>query len=603
MTRETLNFLDSFARRMLILAVIVGLAVGLSLPVTYYNLSSREREQNNTLRARLMADKIAEAIRDNEEFWMYDVPRFIEVSHRLPREDQVVAIKIFDSARRLLYQDIRNSTTSAVVVAESPIYFNSQLRGYLVLEESKADLIQDSALVFLGFGVLSTTLALVLYRYPVKMVRDAQVLVLSVLDELGAAHQRLSDAAIHDGKTRLYNATHFMELLKKQVLIASGMNEPLSVAMLDLDHFKKYNDCFGHLSGDAVLVAISELLQKNVRNSDVLGRFGGEEFIVLFPATDRRIAESIIGRLHSVIGAHAFEGQDMLPGKNLTVSIGLATYRRGMTASELVHAADMAMYTAKESGRNQVCTCDGGQYFIDSKRIMPFSEFALQQPSFQELMRMLKQSSDENILADDVALLISYLKILDSRESDTAHHSLLVNRIAMAIGRKLELPPNELLQLNWGTLLHDIGKLGISDAILLKSTKLTGVEYEIIQRHPLAGYEMLKSNAYLTSASLVVRYHHEKWDGNGYPDRLQGKQIPLLARICCVADAVAAMAVDRPYRKASSVASIIAELQANAGSQFDPEVVEVFLGIPEKQGVIFPKTAVQGETQTAPALA
>ena len=173
----------------------------------------------------------------------------------------------------------------------------------------------------------------------------------------------------------------------------------------------------------------------------------------------------------------------------------------------------------------------------------------------------------------------------------------------MAIGRKLELPPNELLQLNWGTLLHDIGKLGISDAILLKSTKLTGVEYEIIQRHPLAGYEMLKSNAYLTSASLVVRYHHEKWDGNGYPDRLQGKQIPLLARICCVADAVAAMAVDRPYRKASSVASIIAELQANAGSQFDPEVVEVFLGIPEKQGVIFPKTAVQGETQTAPALA
>ncbi len=601
MTRETLNFIDSFARRMLILAVIAGLAVGLSLPVTYYNLSSREREQNNTLRARLMADKIAEAIRDNEDFWMYDVPRFIEVSHRLPREDQVVAIKIFDSARRLVYQDIREAKTSAVIVSEAPIYFNSQLRGYLVLEESKADLMEKSALVFLGFGVLSMILALVLYRYPVKMVREAQALVLSVLDELSAAHQRLSDAAIHDGKTRLYNATHFMELLKKQVHIASEMGEPVSVAMLDLDHFKKYNDCFGHLSGDAVLVGISELLQKNVRNSDILGRFGGEEFIVLFPATDRCIAESIISRLHSVIRAHVFEGQDMLPGKNLTVSIGLATHRRGMTASELVHAADMAMYTAKESGRNQVCTCDGGQYYIDGKRIMPFSEFALQNPSFQELMRMLEQSGQENIITEDASLLTSYLKILDSRESDTAQHSLLVNRIAMALGRKLELAPNELLQLNWGTLLHDIGKLGISDAILLKPTKLTGEEYEIIQRHPLAGYEMLKSNAYLTSASLVVRFHHEKWDGNGYPDRLQGRQIPLLARICCVADTVAAMAADRPYRKASSLASIIAELQAHAGSQFDPEVVDAFLALPEKRGVIFLNTAVQGEAQTVPA--
>ena len=216
-------------------------------------------------------------------------------------------------------------------------------------------------------------------------------------------------------------------------------------------------------------------------------------------------------------------------------------------------------------------------------------------------MRVLEQARQENVITDDVSLLISYLNILDSRESDTAQHSLLVNRIAMELGRQLELPPNELLQLNWGTLLHDIGKLGISDAILLKQAKLTDEEYEIIQRHPLAGYEMLKGNSYLTSASLVVRYHHEKWDGNGYPDRLQGKQIPLLARICGVADTVAAMAADRPYRKASSLATIIAELQAHAGSQFDPEVVDVFLAMPEKPGVIFPQTAVQGEPPTIPA--
>ena len=585
--RKTVNFLDSFARRMLVMSVVTALVFGLSVPLAYYHLSLHDREQNNRLRVRLMADKVAEAIRDNEELWFYDVPRFIELSHRLPREDQLVAIKLFDAQRRLVYQDVREAETAAVIVAEAPVYFNSKVYGYLVFVESNADLVQVTVFVFVGLGLLCILLALFFYRYPVKMVRDAQAEVLSVLDALSAAHQRLSDAAIHDGKTKLYNATHFMELLTKQVHLTNELSEPLSVAMLDLDHFKKYNDSFGHLSGDAVLVAISELLRKNVRNTDILGRFGGEEFIVLFPATDRRIAEKIVARMHYVISSYAFEGQEILPGKNLTVSIGLAIHRHGMTATELVHAADMAMYTAKESGRNQVCTCDGGQYYIEGKSIVPFNEFAFQQPSFQELMLMLEQSRHENIITEDVNLLISYLKILDSRESDTAHHSLLVNRIAMAIGRKFELPPNELLQLNWGTLLHDIGKLGISDAILLKPTKLTREEYEIMQRHPQAGYDMLKSNDYLTSASLVVRYHHEKWDGSGYTDRLQGRQIPLLARICCVADTVAAMAADRPYRKASSLASIIAELEANAGSQFDPEVVQVFLDMPEKQSIIF----------------
>ena len=325
MTRETLNFLDSFARRMLILSIVTALAFGLTLPLGYYHLSLRDREQNNTLRARLMADKLAEAIRDNEDFWMYDVPRFIEVTHRLPREELVVAIKLFDAERRLIYQDIRDAESTSVILSEAPVYFNSRVYGYLVLAESNADLIRDVSFVFLVIGLLCIVIALVFYRYPVKMVREAQALVLSVLDELGAAQERLSDAAIHDGKTRLYTATHFMELLKQQVLVAGETGKPLSVAMLDLDHFKKYNDCFGHLSGDAVLVTISELLQKNVRNSDILGRFGGEEFIVLFPGTDRRIAESIVDRLHSVIGDHPFEGQDMLPGKNLTVSIGLAT--------------------------------------------------------------------------------------------------------------------------------------------------------------------------------------------------------------------------------------------------------------------------------------
>ena len=584
---ERIDFFASFAKRMLILAIVAGMVVGLALPLTYYHLSAVERENNNTLRARLMADGITEAIRDNEELWFYDVPRFIEVSHRLPREDQVTAIKIVDQDRRLLYQDLRRSKKTAVFVAEAPIYFNSQLRGYLLLEESKVDLMLNSAFILLVFTLLGGILAFVIYRYPVKMVRDAQIVVSSVLDELSVSHEKLRQVAYRDGKTRLYNATHLMELLADKIELARKRQEPLCIAMLDLDYFKKFNDSFGHLSGDAVLVAISEILRQNVRDSDILGRFGGEEFVAIFPHTDRQNAENIVDRLHSAISSHYFEGQEVLPGENLTVSIGLAVYGHEMTLSDLVYAADMAMYKAKESGRNQICTCESGQYFIGGRAVLRFCDLSFQNQSFQQLIQILDKSNKEKSFVSEVSTLISYLKTLDSRESDTAQHSVMVNRIALAIGTQMALPENELLQLNWGTLLHDIGKLGIGDSILLKRMSLGCEEYEVIKRHPLVGYDLVKDNNYLTSAGQVVRSHHEKWDGSGYPDGLQGNQISLLARICSVADTVAAMAEDRPYRKALTLAEIVTELQANAGSQLDPRIVEVFLSLPNTGDLIF----------------
>lgn len=584
---ERIAFARSFAKKMLLLAVCAGLLVSLSLPITYYQLSAAERERNNALRAKLMADSIAEAIRDNEELWYYDVPRFIEISHRLPREEQVTAIRIMNENRRVLYEEVRQIASISTFESESPIYFNSRLYGYLSLEESKFDLMLNSVLVLVIFALMGCLLAVVLYRYPVKMVRDAESVVSCVVDELNASHDKLRNLAIHDGKTQLYNATYLMELLEEAVEESRQKREPLYIAMLDLDYFKKYNDYFGHLSGDVVLVAISEILRQNVRPTDILGRFGGEEFIVILPHTDRQCAESIVKRLHTTIAKQNFTGQSVLPGGNLTVSIGLACYEPAMTLSELIHAADMAMYMAKESGRNRICVCSGAEYYIDGKKMVRLCDLSFQNHSFQQLIQVLDQSSEDQRFTGQVSSLISYLKTLDSRESDTAQHSFLVNRIAMALGRQMKLPENELLQLNWGTLLHDIGKLGIGDSILLKRTGLSKAEYEIMKRHPQVGYELVKDNNYLTSASRVVLCHHERWDGCGYPNKLQGNHISLLARICSVADTVAAMAEDRPYRKALPLDEIVRELQRNAGLQFDPWIVEVFMAIPDKRALIF----------------
>jgi putative nucleotidyltransferase with HDIG domain len=176
---------------------------------------------------------------------------------------------------------------------------------------------------------------------------------------------------------------------------------------------------------------------------------------------------------------------------------------------------------------------------------------------------------------------------MDSRESATAQHSFMVNKIAMAIGRKLRLPQKELLQLQWGTLLHDIGKLGISDAILMKPSRLSSEEYELIKKHPIVGYELVKNNDYLTTASQIILYHHERWEGGGYPMGLKREQIPVMARICCLADAVAAMAEDRPYRQAVTMEQIVEEIKRNSAIQFDPEIVVVFVAMQSKTEQIF----------------
>lgn len=199
----------------------------------------------------------------------------------------------------------------------------------------------------------------------------------------------------------------------------------------------------------------------------------------------------------------------------------------------------------------------------------------------QKLAAMIACLEDSNQqLAQGYDLTIrAFFKALEHRESRTASHSLRVNRIAMDIGRKMKLPEEKLLMLEWGTLLHDIGKLAIEDAVLLKPGPLSASEYEKMKSHPRIGYEMLQDAAYLREALEISLFHHEYYDGSGYPQRLRGEEIPLLARICAVADAFEAMTADRPYRNGIPLAEAVAELRRCSGTQFDPAVIEVFLSL------------------------
>lgn len=194
------------------------------------------------------------------------------------------------------------------------------------------------------------------------------------------------------------------------------------------------------------------------------------------------------------------------------------------------------------------------------------------QAQFKELELRNKEISDSYQLT-----IKAFFRILEHREQYTAEHSLKVNQIAMRIGKEMELSPQELQCLEWGTLLHDIGKLAINDEILLKPGKLTEQEYITIKKHPVIGYDVLPKLPFFQDVAQVVYCHHERYDGRGYPNGISGEQIPLLARICAVADTVHAMTSDRPYRKGCQWEDALKEIKCCSGTQFDPDVVNAFL--------------------------
>lgn len=194
-----------------------------------------------------------------------------------------------------------------------------------------------------------------------------------------------------------------------------------------------------------------------------------------------------------------------------------------------------------------------------------------------ELLARLEAANEELAQSYDITIR-AFFKALKHNESGTAEHSLRVNRIAMRLGRALGLSQEQLTHLEWGSLLHDIGKLAIPNEIILKRGGLTDREREVVRSHPQLGFEMLKDATFLGEALGVALHHQERFDGSGYPHGLSGRDIPLLARVCAVADAYEAMTADRSYRAGRSHAEALAEIRQKAGSQFDPGIVTVFLG-------------------------
>ena len=351
--------------------------------------------------------------------------------------------------------------------------------------------------------------------------------------------ERLRDLAELDPLTGLRNRRGFEADL-------AARRDRQALVICDLDHFKRVNDTLGHPAGDDVLQRFADLLRAGTRDGDAAVRLGGEEFALVLAGVGEGEALAVAERLRAAV-ADEFSGFPV----PISVSVGIADAPPGGDPEPLVRAANRALFAAKRLGRDRCVV------------------------HHADTLAMLDALADDRA-GEQLAAAVLLAETLDLRDVATARHSETVGRYAEQIALELGLPADHVERLRVAGVLHDIGKLGIADAVLLKPGSLVASEWEQIERHPEVGARILE-HANLRDVASWVLAHHERVDGAGYPRGLAGDVIPLEGRVLAVADAYEAMTADRPYRRALSHEIARAELRRCAGTQFDPQVVEAFL--------------------------
>ncbi len=384
----------------------------------------------------------------------------------------------------------------------------------------------------------------------------------SAINGIAAALTQTHDEATYDRLTGVVNRSALLAGLFAEVERAGRYGRPLSVAFVDIDHFKVVNDSYGHEAGDIVLRGVAQTLAANLRTSDMIGRYGGEEFMLILAETDVEEGAVLTEKLRMLVQRQQFTIEGA-PDISVTISIGIAGGSgQKLRFETLVRDADAAMYSAKSLGRNQT--------YIFSE---PDDDARVPRAPISAAGRLRAMEIGRQARLAATATLTSYINPLPHYRGQP---SALIATIVVDLARQLQLPEVEVDRIQLAALLHDVGKVAIPEEILEKPAALSTGEWRSVVQHPRIGQVILEQAAALKDAVPIILHHHERYAGHGYPYGLRANEIPLGARIVAVADAYDAMINDRPYKRAMSHEQAIAELRRHAGTQFDPEIVGLF---------------------------
>jgi len=461
---------------------------------------------------------------------------------------------------------------------------DAQLQG--VLPESRAVLCIPIAYGETLLGVLNVE------SREEEAFSPEDVLIMNTLADLLATalhnsivFQKLQQQSITDGLTGIKTRRFFWESLTSEWKRASRSGRPFSVVLIDLDKFKEVNDSLGHLEGDLVLARVGRLLEQRCRQSNVVARYGGDEFIILMPETGVEQAQILAERLRLWLAT-----DPMLQEHHITGSFGVASFPvHGLSAEDIIRVADSGMYISKHAGGDRVSTAD--EFGVDEhgalqrQLVSAYIEGFLQREHtgpehLGELLGTLnKLSTGEENQTQTAEVLRESIEALtragELRESNGTGHGDLVSRYAQMIARAMGLSPEDVEDLGYAGRVHDVGKIFVPDRILNKNGPLTDDEFYLVKLHPHVAAEILATIPKSEAQQKAVEHHHEAFDGSGYPNGLAGEQIPLWARILAVADSYVNMTTDRPFATAKTSEQALAELQRLSGTRYDGMLVRV----------------------------
>jgi diguanylate cyclase (GGDEF)-like protein/putative nucleotidyltransferase with HDIG domain len=459
-----------------------------------------------------------------------------------------------------------------------PIFYGDHLHGVLYVETlERADFTEEESLL------LHTLADLIAGAY-----HNAQTF------------QKAQEQAITDGLTGVKTHRFFMEALSSEWKRSSRAGRSFALVLMDLDRFKFVNDFYGHLEGDLVLQRVGQILEANCRRSDVVARYGGDEFVILMPETTMEQARQLSAKLRGWIAS-----DPLLREKNISASFGVASYPlHGSAPQELIQVADASMYLSKHQGGNTVSTAE----HIDPNESRRWKRdvleaylgvtlkrlFATGPEAFEEIHQRLRQFSD-SLPATEVSgvgraadgpqalpqsildTVTSLAYAIDAKDQYTQGHSQKVSAYAALLAEALGMSETEVEEIRLGAILHDVGKVGIPEHILNKSGPLNPDEWETMKTHVIYGSRLLEPMTALERIRQMVLHHHEFFDGSGYPEALTGHNIPLGARIITIADSFDTITSDRSYKKGRTAEEALAEVERCAHAQFDPELVVAFV--------------------------
>ncbi|MHB8155415.1 MAG: diguanylate cyclase [Candidatus Omnitrophota bacterium] len=376
-----------------------------------------------------------------------------------------------------------------------------------------------------------------------------------------------------DVHTGLYNYRYLQEAIEVEFHQARRYAQNLTVIMMDIDYFKSINDVYGIAFGDLVLKQLAKQLKRMVRRYDILIRYSGEEFIIISPRLNRSAGFVMAQRLLDALNYIDFGNKKHKVKLKMSFSVASFPNDRAKNGMDLVNLADRLLNKAKEGGGNRAYSS------LDVKN--PFSQgmekiskavgVRTLKNTISKLNKQSKQGLSESIFA--------FAKTLELKDHYTGEHVKNTVHFAIGIAQELNLSREDVELIKQAAMLHDLGKIGISENVLLKKGKLNKKEFDEIKKHPQIGADIIRPIQFLHDLIPFIFYHHERWDGKGYPTGIKGEDIPVGARIIAIADVYQALISDRPYHKAFTKKSAIDIIRKSSGTQFDPRIVSAFLKV------------------------